>query len=124
MKTASSFSLVAALLGFASHEAVAQKPAAPFSAAAAVETALGRKGAPQPDGVLKFSFPRSDLSVTVAGVAVKPGLALGSWLGFADIGKGNAMVMGDLVLTEEEVENVMMTLQKNGIEQTALHHHV
>src|SRR3954465_6266003 len=92
----------------------------PFGEAAAVETALGRKGAPQPDGVLKFSFPRSDLSVTVAGVPVKPGLALGSWLGFADIGKGNAMVMGDLVLTEEEVENVMMTLQKNGIEQTAL----
>jgi hypothetical protein len=62
--------------------------------------------------------------VTVAGVAVKPGFALGTWLGFADMGKGNAMVMGDLVLTEDEVENVMMALQKGGIEQTALHHHV
>ena len=102
----------------------AQKPVPAFSGGAAVESVLGRKGTPQPDGVLKFAFPRSDLSVTVAGVTVKPGFALGSWLGFADRGKGMAMVMGDLVLTEDEVENVMMSLQKGGIEQTALHHHV
>jgi uncharacterized protein DUF1259 len=101
----------------------AQTPA-PFRETAAVESALGRKGAPQPDGVLKFSFPRSDLSVTVGGVVVKPGLALGSWLGFASMGDGEAMVMGDLVLIESEVENVMLALQKAGIEQTALHHHV
>ena len=101
-----------------------QKPAPAFFAGAAVEAALGRKGTPQPDGVLKFAFPRSDLSVTVAGVPVKAGFALGSWVAFADHGKGMAMVMGDLVLTEDEVENVMLTLQQNGIEQTALHHHV
>jgi hypothetical protein len=101
-------------------------PKAPptFSATTAVEAVLGRKGAPQPDGALKFAFPRSDLSVTVAGVPVKAGFALGSWLGFADIGKGMAMVMGDLVLTEDEVEDVMLSLQKGGIEQTALHHHI
>jgi hypothetical protein len=103
--------------------AFAQK-APSFSATAAVESALGRKGAAQPDGALKFSFPRTDLSVTVAGVTVKPGLALGSWLAFADMGTNTAMVMGDLVLTEDEVENVMLVLQKNGIDQTALHHHV
>lgn len=102
----------------------AQKAPAPFSATAAVESALGRKGAPQPDGVLKFAFPRSDLSVTVAGVQVKAGLALGSWVAFADMGKGTAMAMGDLVLTEDEVENVMLSLQNGGIEQTALHHHI
>ena len=109
---------------------VAQKtkgaPKAPpaFSATASVEAVLGRKGAPQPDGALKFAFPRTDLSVSVAGVPVKAGFALGSWIGFADVGKGMAMAMGDLVLTEDEVESVMLTLQKGGIEQTALHHHI
>ena len=102
----------------------APKAAPAFSATASVEAVLGRKGAPQPDGALKFAFPRSDLSVSVAGVPVKAGFALGSWLGFADVGKGMAMVMGDLVLTEDEVESVMLTLQKGGIDQTALHHHV
>jgi hypothetical protein len=102
----------------------AQKSPPPFAEGAAVEAALGRKGAPQPDGVLKFSFPRSDLSVTVAGVPVKAGFALGSWVAFADVGRGMAMAMGDIVLTEDEVENVMLKFQQNGIEQTALHHHV
>ena len=102
----------------------AQNATPAFSAGAAVEAALGRKGAQQPDGPLKFAFPRSDLSVTVAGLVVKPGFALGSWLAFADLGKGTAMVMGDLVLTEDEVESVMLSLQNGGIEQTALHHHV
>src|SRR5215211_6904547 len=63
-----------------------------------VEKALGRMGAAQPGEVLKFSFPRSDLSVTAAGVAIKPALALGSWAAFKQIGKGQSMAMGDLVL--------------------------
>jgi hypothetical protein len=119
-----STSSLAVLLSIAAFPLAAQKSPAPFSATTAVETALGRKGAPQPDGVLKFAFPRSDLSVTVAGVSVKAGLALGSWVAFADVGNGMAMVMGDLVLTEDEVENVMMSLQNGGVEQTALHHHI
>src|SRR5258708_6933750 len=110
-------------LGAQKTKAAAKAPTA-FSATASVEAVLGRKGAPQPDGALKFAFPRSDLAVTVAGVSVKAGFALGSWLGFADVGKGLAVVMGDLVLTEDEVESVMSTLQKGGIEQTALHHHI
>lgn len=103
---------------------VAQQTPTPFAEGAAVEAALGRKGAPQPDGVLKFAFPRSDLSVTVAGVPVKAGFALGSWVAFVDVGNGMAMAMGDIVLTEDEVENVMLKFQQGGIEQTALHHHV
>lgn len=90
----------------------------------AVEDALGRKGAMQPGNVIKFSFPRSDLSVSVAGVAVKPALALGSWLAFKELAKGQAMAMGDLVLTEDEVSPVMRALQAGGVEQTALHNHV
>ena len=96
----------------------------PFSSAAGVEGALGRKGAPQPDGVLKFSFPRGDMSVTVRGVAVKPGFALGTWIAFADATAGGAMVMGDLVLAESEVSPVMRALQEGGVEPTALHNHV
>jgi len=89
-----------------------------------VEQALRRKGAANPGGVIRFSFPRSDLSVTVGGVALKPALALGSWVAFKELGAGQAMAMGDLVLTEDEVSPVMAALQEGGVEQTALHNHV
>jgi len=76
-----------------------------------VEDALGRKGSMQPGDVYKFSMPRSDMKVTVAGTPIKAGLALGSWLAFKRIGD-SAMVMGDLVLTESEVDPVMKKLQQ------------
>ena len=88
-----------------------------------VEDALGRKGSMQPGDVFKFSLPRSDLKVTVAGTPIKAGLALGSWLAFKKAGN-EAIVMGDLVLLESEVEPVMMKLQQEGIEQTAVHNHL
>jgi len=88
-----------------------------------VESALGRSGSMQPGDVYKFGMPRKDMQVTVEGVAIKPGLALGSWVAFKKMGT-DAMVMGDLVLSEDEVEPVMMKLQQGGIEQTALHNHV
>lgn len=88
-----------------------------------VEDALGRSGKMQPSDVLKFSMPRKDMQVTVAGTQVKPGLALGSWAAFKKMGN-EAMVMGDLVLAENEVEPVMTKLQQEGIEQTALHNHL
>jgi hypothetical protein len=100
-------------------------PPKPFPPAtrAAIEDALGRKGAPNPGGVLKFGFPRSDLQVVVNGVTVRPAFALGSWVAFQRI-SDHAMVMGDLVLLSTEVESVMASLQQNGIEQTALHNHL
>lgn len=88
-----------------------------------VESALGRKGSVQPGDVYKFSFPRSDLHVTVDGVAIRPALALGSWLAFKKVGD-HALVMGDLVLLEDEVGAVMERLVKGGIEVTALHNHL
>ena len=88
-----------------------------------VEDALGRKGSLQPGDVYKFSMPRSDLKVTLAGTPIKAGLALGSWLAFKRMGN-DAVVMGDLVLTESEVEPVMTKLQQEGIEQTAVHNHL
>jgi hypothetical protein len=90
----------------------------------AVDQALGRKGTAQPGSVMKYSFPRSDLRVTVAGVQLKPALALGSWVAFEDVSGGQTMVMGDMVLTEDEVGPVMRALQQGGVDQTALHNHV
>ena len=88
-----------------------------------VEEALGRTGKVQSDGSLRFGMPRKDLKVTVDGTPIKAGLALGSWAAFSSSGD-NAMVMGDLVLTEDEVGPVMAKLQQGGIEITALHNHV
>jgi Domain of Unknown Function (DUF1259) len=87
-----------------------------------VETALGRKGTAQGD-MLKVTFPRSDLKVTVGEVPVEPGLALTSWIGFKGSEK-NAMMMGDLVLLEKEVSPVVTKLIAEGVEITALHNHI
>jgi hypothetical protein len=88
-----------------------------------VEAALGRPGQLQPGGVYKFALPRKDMKVLKDGVPVAPGLALGSWIAFKKMGS-EAMVMGDLVLTEEEIEPVMLKLQQEGIEQTSIHNHL
>ncbi len=103
--------------------AQAEKPQTKDSGWKAVEVALGRSGKLQPDGPFKFSMPRKDLKVTVEGTPIKPGLALGSWAAFEGSPE-HAMVMGDFVLTEDEVEPVMMKLQEEGIEQTAVHNHL
>ena len=87
------------------------------------DAAMGRPGQDQPDGTHKYSLPRGDLNVTVGGVQVKAGLALGSWVAFKHSGKTD-VVMGDLVLTEDEVAPVMQALQSGSIEITALHNHL
>ncbi len=90
---------------------------------AKVADALGKSGAEMPGGVYRVGLPRTDLHVKLDGVDIKPTLALGSWLAFQ--GKGDAtMVMGDLVLTEDEVAPVMKKLAENGVEITALHNHL
>lgn len=90
---------------------------------AKVADALGKPGTEMAGGVYRVGLPRTDLHVKLDGVDIKPTLALGSWLAFQ--GKGDmAMVMGDLVLTEDEVGPVMKKLAENGIEITALHNHL
>ncbi|HKP73945.1 MAG TPA: DUF1259 domain-containing protein [Longimicrobiaceae bacterium] len=89
----------------------------------AVEQAFGRAGAMQPGDVIRFSFPRSDLRVTVDGVQLRPALALGSWIAMRRV-PGGAMGMGDLVLTEDEVAPVISRLQQGGVMQTAVHNHL
>lgn len=80
-----------------------------------VDQAIGRKGSDQPGGVHKYSFPRSDLSVTVDGVPIKPALALGGWIAFQPSGSA-AMFMGDLVLTDTEIRPVMTRLIAGDVE--------
>jgi Domain of Unknown Function (DUF1259) len=88
-----------------------------------VDQAMGKPGTDQPGGVHKYGLPRSDLKITVDGLAIKPTLALGSWIGFMPTEDG-AMFMGDLVLTETEIEPVMKRLIDDGIEITAIHNHL
>ncbi len=114
--------IAALLLTVIASGGIAQRPTS--SAWSSVEEAIGRKGAMQPGNVIKFSFPRSDLSVSIDGVTLRPALALGGWVAFKSTGSGQAVAMGDLVLTENEVSAVMRALQAGGVEQTALHNHV
>lgn len=88
------------------------------------DATMGRAGQDQPDGTHKYALPRKDLNVTLNGVQIKAGLALGSWVAFKPTSSGNAVVMGDLVLLEDEVAPVMQELQSGGIEITALHNHL
>lgn len=90
----------------------------------AVAAAIGRPGTEMPGGVYRIGLPRNDLKVTLDGVTIKPALALGSWLAFVGHGQDQAMVMGDLVLTDTEVNPVMAKLIAGGIEITALHNHL
>jgi hypothetical protein len=73
--------------------------------------------------VHRYGFPRTDLAVTLDGVAIKPGLALGGWVAFKPM-HGEVMVMGDLVLLETEIKPVMTKLIENGVEITAVHNHL
>jgi hypothetical protein len=88
-----------------------------------VGQALGKEGSVQPGQIYRVALPRSDLHVTLDGVAIKPGLALGGWLAFAAM-NDDAMVMGDLVLTQQEIAPVMKKFEESGIEITALHNHL
>src|SRR5438445_6231161 len=87
-----------------------------------VDEAVGRSAAVTGD-VHRYGFPRTDLQVTLDGVAIRPAFALGGWAAFKPM-HGGAMVMGDLVLLETEVNPVMAKLIENGIEITAVHNHV
>jgi hypothetical protein len=88
-----------------------------------IAKAVGVPGSMEAGDVYKISLPRSDLKVTADGVQIKPAFALGSWLAFKKAGE-ETMVMGDLVLTGDEVNPVISELEEGGIQVTALHHHL
>ena len=87
-----------------------------------VDNVLGRKPAVAGD-VHRYGFPRSDLSVTLDGVTIKPTLALGGWVAFKPA-HGGVMIMGDLVLLDSEINPVMARMIADGIEITAVHNHL
>ncbi len=87
-----------------------------------VDAALGKTATVSGD-VHRYGIPRSDLHVTLDGVAIKPALALGGWVAFAPM-HGEAMVMGDLVLLESEITPVMTKLLDGGLDITAVHNHI
>jgi hypothetical protein len=88
-----------------------------------VDEAIGRSAAVVSGDVHRYGFPRTDLTVTLDGVTIKPALALGGWTAFKPA-HGGAMVMGDLVLLQTEINPVMAKLIANGLEITAVHNHL
>jgi len=90
---------------------------------AQVGEALGKTGSATPSGIYRVGLPRTDLVVTLDGVRLRPGFALGGWLAFEKMGD-QGMVMGDLVLAMDEVAPVMTKLAAGGIDVTALHNHL
>jgi len=90
---------------------------------AQVGQALGKSGAVQAGGVYRVGFPRTDLKVSVDGVQLRTGFAWSGWVAFQPMGE-QAMVMGDLVMTQDEVAPVMRKLREGGIEITAVHNHL
>jgi hypothetical protein len=85
--------------------------------------ALGKTGSALPGGIYRVGLPRTDLSVALDGVRLRAGFALDGWLAFEKMGE-QGMVMGDLVLTMDEVNPVMTKLASAGIDVTALHNHL
>jgi hypothetical protein len=102
--------------------AAAASPAqSPWSA---TDAAFGRAGVPQAGDVMRYNFPRSDLTVKIGDVTLKPAFALGSWTAMKRMPNGEVIAMGDLVLLDKEVPAVMSALQAGGVEQSALHNHL
>ena len=75
------------------------------------------------DGVLKVNIPRNDLKITVEGVPTPTPFGFGGWVAFTKATDGGEVMMGDLVLLQEEVNPVMSALLDNGVDVTALHNH-
>jgi Domain of Unknown Function (DUF1259) len=89
-----------------------------------VDKVFGQAGKDLPGNVHKFSWPRTDLKVSISGVPIEPALALGSWGGFLKMDGGEGHVMGDLVLLGPEVAPVVRALEEGGFEILAIHNHL
>ena len=87
-----------------------------------VDTVFGRTAAVTGE-VHRYGFPRTDLNVILDGVTIRPTLALGGWVAFQSM-HGEAMVMGDLVLLDTEINPVMAKLLEGGLDITAIHNHL
>jgi hypothetical protein len=90
----------------------------------AVGQAMGKELENKGEGVYGVEFPRSDLTVTSEGVTLDPGMELGAEANFKDTGDGRALIIGEVTLTEDELQPVIDKLQQGGIQETALHKHL
>ena len=113
------FAFVAMLLGALTSPASGQEIPAEYQQ---VLTALGRQGDFKAN-VLKVNIPRNDVSVTVANVKTPTPFGFGGWIAMTKGTGGTDVMMGDLVLTQDEVNPVMSALLDNGLDVTALHNH-
>src|SRR5438105_5725829 len=110
------------LLLFIPTIAVAQTPPPMPADYQSVLTTLGKQGDFK-DNVLKVNIPRNDLKVVVDGIATPTPFGFGGWFALTKGDRGMEVMMGDLVLTEAEVNPVMSALLENGLDVTALHNH-
>ncbi len=115
------FSLTLCLcIGLGAHSSASQ----PALDTARIEQVIGVKGTLIPnENVFKITKPRTDVNVKVEGWAMPPFMGLGSWAAFTPSSHGGAMLMGDTVLFEDEVNPVMSAALESGLEVTALHNH-
>jgi len=115
--------LATACLGIALSGASAGTPAEPGTLdAAAIGRAAGTAASPGPDGVVRIGWTRSDVEVRVDGVRLDPAAGLGSWAGFRSTDDG-ALVMGDTVVFEDEIDPALDAALAAGLEVTAIHNH-
>src|SRR5438552_421090 len=108
------------LLALSTTAAAANAELSPDQRLAKIEELTGAKGKyDEKEGVFKISVPRKDVPVAVDGLRLDPFMGLTSWAGFQKDPKGGTMVMGDLVLFQDEVNPVISVLLDNGLEVTA-----
>lgn len=114
---------IIAIVGFVAPAIAAAAPAPSALNTKQIEELTGARGVlNEKEGVFKVSVPRTDLQVAATGVRITPAMGLTSWAAFTKEG-GHTMVMGDLVLLEDQVNPVMDAALSNGLEVTALHNH-
>src|ERR1700692_4709830 len=113
--------VVCAVVSLTSFATVAQAQEMPASYKQVLDT-LGKTGDFK-DNVLKVNIPRNDRTITVANVKTPTPFGFGGWVAMTKGGGGMDVMMGDLVLTEDEVNPVLSVLLDNGLEVTALHNH-
>src|SRR4051812_9083497 len=112
------YSSITLFTGFA---ALIQSQPLPADYDAVLKT-LGKQGDFK-DSVLKINIPRNDVKVTIDGIATPTPFGFGGWLAMSKGTGGEDVMMGDLVLLEDEVNPVMSALLNNGLEVTAVHNH-
>ena len=99
--------------------------AAPALDTAKIDNITGLKGQlNEKEGVYRVGFPRNDVKVAVDGWTMPPFMGLTSWAAFTPVAEGGAMMMGDTVLFEDEVNPAMSAALDSGLQVTALHNHL